>query len=159
LADDAVLERLNSVLEPERALLLAEKTDNDAETVVADQRFRLLATMNPGGDFGKKELSPAMRNRFTEIWVPTACERSDLLRIIDARLMQSSGEQHRRREGLSAVSAAVLDFVAQFALLAPRRRVSLRELLAWAHFCGVAVQRGLSPSQAFVHGYEIFEDC
>jgi midasin len=25
--------------------------------------------MNPSGDFGKKELSPALRNRFTEIWV------------------------------------------------------------------------------------------
>ena len=25
--------------------------------------------MNPGGDFGKRELSPALRNRFTEIWV------------------------------------------------------------------------------------------
>jgi midasin len=25
--------------------------------------------MNPGGDFGKRELSPALRNRFTEVWV------------------------------------------------------------------------------------------
>lgn len=25
--------------------------------------------MNPGGDYGKKDLSPALRNRFTEIWV------------------------------------------------------------------------------------------
>jgi len=25
--------------------------------------------MNPGGDFGKRELSAALRNRFTEIWV------------------------------------------------------------------------------------------
>lgn len=25
--------------------------------------------MNPSGDYGKKELSPALRNRFTEIWV------------------------------------------------------------------------------------------
>lgn len=25
--------------------------------------------MNPSGDFGKRELSPALRNRFTEIWV------------------------------------------------------------------------------------------
>jgi midasin len=25
--------------------------------------------MNPSGDFGKKELSPALRNRMTEIWV------------------------------------------------------------------------------------------
>ena len=29
----------------------------------------MIATMNPSGDFGKKELSPALRNRFTEIWV------------------------------------------------------------------------------------------
>ena len=35
--------------------------------VVAAPGFRLLATMNPGGDFGKKELSPALRNRFTEV--------------------------------------------------------------------------------------------
>ncbi len=27
-----------------------------------------MSTMNPGGDFGKKELSPALRNRLTEIW-------------------------------------------------------------------------------------------
>lgn len=25
--------------------------------------------MNPAGDHGKRELSPALRNRFTEIWV------------------------------------------------------------------------------------------
>lgn len=25
--------------------------------------------MNPSRDYGKKELSPALRNRFTEIWV------------------------------------------------------------------------------------------
>jgi midasin len=29
----------------------------------------MVATMNPSGDFGKKELSPALRNRMTEIWV------------------------------------------------------------------------------------------
>ena len=27
--------------------------------------------MNPSGDHGKRELSPAFRNRFTEIWVPS----------------------------------------------------------------------------------------
>ena len=70
LAGDAVLERLNSVLEPGRALLLAERGDADVEELVAVEDFRLLATMNPGGDFGKRELSPALRNRFTEIWVP-----------------------------------------------------------------------------------------
>ena len=71
LAEDSVLERLNSVLEPEHSLLLAEKplTGRDLEVIRALPSFRLFATMNPGGDFGKRELSPALRNRFTEIWV------------------------------------------------------------------------------------------
>ena len=61
LADDSVLERLNSVLEPERTLLLAEKAGgdgqrNEVEEVVAQESFRLVATMNPGGDYGKKEV-------------------------------------------------------------------------------------------------------
>ena len=55
LADDSVLERLNSVLEPERLLLLAEK-GGDTETITAHENFRVLATMNPGGDYGKKEV-------------------------------------------------------------------------------------------------------
>lgn len=59
LADDSVLERLNSVLEPERTLLLAEKGGGDedvVETITAGEKFRVLATMNPGGDYGKKEV-------------------------------------------------------------------------------------------------------
>lgn len=34
--------------------------------------------MNPGGDYGKKELSPALRNRFTEIWVPSVSDLNEL---------------------------------------------------------------------------------
>lgn len=49
---------------------MAEKGGSDLETITAHSDFCLFATMNPGGDFGKKELSPALRNRFTEIWVP-----------------------------------------------------------------------------------------
>lgn len=37
--------------------------------------------MNPGGDFGKKELSPALRNRFTEIWVPPVDDADELRSI------------------------------------------------------------------------------
>lgn len=58
LADDAVLERLNSVLEPERKLLVSERTTvGDAFEIVAVKGFQLVATMNPGGDYGKKEVS------------------------------------------------------------------------------------------------------
>ncbi len=58
------------MLEPGRTLTLAERGGEGAEVVVAAPGFRLLATMNPGGDFGKKELSPALANRFTTGWVP-----------------------------------------------------------------------------------------
>lgn len=85
LADDSVLERLNSVLEPQRTLLLAEK-GIDNSFVKADESFQFLATMNPGGDFGKKELSPALRNRFTEIWVQPLSGNDDVLQIILSKL-------------------------------------------------------------------------
>lgn len=48
-----------SVLETEKCLVLAEKgsgDDDDVELIKADEAFRLVATMNPGGDFGKKEV-------------------------------------------------------------------------------------------------------
>lgn len=67
LAEDAVLERLNSVLEPGRTLLLAEKGGPVPEKIVAADGFRVVATMNPGGDHGKRELSPALSNRFTQV--------------------------------------------------------------------------------------------
>lgn len=69
LANDSVLERLNSVFESDRILILSEKSSSEAIKIVAKQGFNIVATMNPSGDFGKKELSPALRNRMTEIWV------------------------------------------------------------------------------------------
>jgi midasin len=62
LAEDAVLERLNSVLEPSRTLTLAEKGGEGpvcahelsvgqglSSEVKAHELFRIFATMNPGG--------------------------------------------------------------------------------------------------------------
>lgn len=57
---------------------LAEKGGSDLEKIIAHPKFFILATMNPGGDYGKKELSPALRNRFTEIWVPPVTEMNEL---------------------------------------------------------------------------------
>ena len=45
-----------SVLESEREITVAES--NDAVTYKAHANFRIIATMNPGGDFGKKEVNP-----------------------------------------------------------------------------------------------------
>lgn len=69
LAQDSVLERLNSVLEKEKTIVISEKGDGSVQELIAHKNFMIIATMNPSGDYGKKELTPALRNRFTEIWV------------------------------------------------------------------------------------------
>lgn len=48
-----------SVLEPERTILLAERASGgeaEVEKLQAAEHFQVFATMNPGGDFGKKEV-------------------------------------------------------------------------------------------------------
>jgi midasin len=42
--------------------------------------------LRAGGDYGKKELSPALSNRFTSIWVPAIEDREELLAILESRL-------------------------------------------------------------------------
>ncbi|TBU00002.1 hypothetical protein CWI39_1822p0010, partial [Hamiltosporidium magnivora] len=64
LTDDSVLERINSLLDDSNTLYIPETN----ETIYPNNNFILLATMNPGTDIGKKELSPALRSRFNEIY-------------------------------------------------------------------------------------------
>ena len=128
LAEDSVLERLNSVLEPDRSLVLAEKGGTEIEELKAVENFRIFATMNPGGDFGKRELSPALRNRFTEIWVPSITERDELIQILKERLNPS----------LSEFSILIIDFVEWFKeTVKGKRLISLRDLLAWVKFMNI----------------------
>ena len=129
LADDSVLERLNSVLEPSRSLILAEKSGWQAEKVniTATNGFQLVATMNPGGDYGKKELSPALRNRFTEIWVPMVNSREDRLTIV------RSLWQH---DVLASFSEPLLDFMEWIAeRVGDPAAVGLRDILVCFPFC------------------------
>lgn len=150
LADDSVLERLNSVLEPERSLLLSEKAGSgEPEVIKAADRFRFLATMNPGGDYGKKELSPALRNRLTEIWCPMSRDRQDIIDIADHNL-QRKWIVTRDDKQLS-VAVLIVDFVDWFAASETGRRstVSIRDILSWVQFIN-AVQ--LDTATAYVHG-------
>lgn len=126
LADDSVLERLNSVLEPGRTLLLAEKGTEDTQ-VIASDGFQFLATMNPGGDYGKKELSPALRNRFTEIWVPSLSDTDDMLDIARAKLSRP----------IAAFADGMVAFAAWFGGKYDQSNISsasIRELLTWVEF-------------------------
>ncbi|KAF2821352.1 midasin [Ophiobolus disseminans] len=126
LADDSVLERLNSVLEPSRTLLLAEKGPNDSE-IIASDGFQFLATMNPGGDYGKKELSPALRNRFTEIWVPAMSDLEDILQIVQSKLRLDAAQY----------AQAIVSFSQWFNdkyNTSVSSSISIRDTLAWVSF-------------------------
>ena len=141
LADDSVLERLNSVLESSRTLLLAEKGSDDA-LVVASDGFQFLATMNPGGDYGKRELSPALRNRFTEIWVPPLSDEDDILEIVQAKLSPS----------MVHLARAIVDFSVWHTVTfsGSESSVSVREILTWVEFLNLSPLS--EPYAALLHG-------
>lgn len=107
--------------------------------------------MNPGGDFGKRELSPALRSRFTEIWVPSLEEREDLDRILCTFLVEgllTADDVPRKLPSLEEcianpllcilhVSGPILDFVEWFRAQKGRsgwRLISLRDLITWCRF-------------------------
>ncbi|KAL2832978.1 hypothetical protein BDW59DRAFT_157121 [Aspergillus cavernicola] len=126
LADDSVLERLNSVLEPHRSILLAEKGPIDS-MVVADSGFQFLSTMNPGGDYGKRELSAALRNRMTEIWAPQLSEDEDILPILQMKLQAQA----------DPIPLAMLQFAKWFKRTfqgSSANSLSIRDLLGWVDF-------------------------
>ncbi|KAM4681124.1 midasin isoform 2-T2 [Amazona ochrocephala] len=167
LADDSVLERLNSVLEAEKILVLAEKggqddDDDEVELLVAGKKFRILATMNPGGDFGKKELSPALRNRFTEIWCPQSNGRDDLIQIVKHNLhpgLSLGGINHQGTD----IAELMMDFVEWLTNQEFGRQciLSVRDILSWVNFMNVMVKDEnsakecslfyLSPMMSFIH--------
>ncbi|KAJ2722068.1 AAA ATPase midasin [Coemansia sp. Benny D115] len=144
LADDSVLERLNSVLEPSRTLVLAEQSG--ASSLTAAPAFKFAATMNPGGDYGKRELSPALRNRFTELWAPTTTDVDDLQMILATRLKGVPRAEW--------CAEAILNFVAYLrdtakVLLHP---LSLRDYLFWADFINKTHAQIGDVGASLVHG-------
>ncbi|KAL1494716.1 hypothetical protein ABEB36_010268 [Hypothenemus hampei] len=139
LADDSVLERLNSLLEPERTLLLPEKgidlnNLNNSETVVAHQSFVFIGTMNPAGDYGKKELSPALRNRFTEIWCDTCTDSNDLVMIVNKNLSFQLEIDLGRK---------MIEFIQWFREtdIGKRCTISIRDILTWVYFINKCLKK------------------
>ncbi|CAG8452138.1 711_t:CDS:10 [Ambispora gerdemannii] len=148
LADDSVIERLNSVLESNRLLVLPEKGGRCVEELNAHDEFQFLATMNPGGDYGKKELSPALRNRFTEIWVPPVTDRDDLLKIITTQFNNST---------LLGYGECILAFIEWYysqSVGKTREIMSLRDILTWVTFMNIitTLDEKFKQSVAFKQG-------
>ncbi|RMY02025.1 hypothetical protein D0868_08182 [Hortaea werneckii] len=142
LADDSVLERINSVLESQRTILLAEKGSLDA-FVTADPAFQFFATMNPGGDYGKRELSPALRNRFTEIWVPALSDSEDIVQIVSSKLKPDA------RHCATAIVGFAQWFKARYNTSATSS-ISIRDALAWVQFVNAFAD--VDVTTAVIHG-------
>ncbi|XP_011196368.2 midasin [Zeugodacus cucurbitae] len=169
LAEDSVLERLNCILEPERTVLLAEKggvgeSENPAEiakdfVVQATEGFQFLATMNPGGDFGKKELSPALRNRFTEIWCLPSDTKEDLIQIASNCMLESAQmASNTGKEEITKIASYLVEVVLYMRDVVEKFRYSIRDILAWANY--IASNAHLTFAEKAIFGLEtIFLDA
>ena len=54
----------------------------EADAVARHPDFRIFAAMNPPTDFGKKELPPGIRTRFTELYVAPLTAAEDLQLVV-----------------------------------------------------------------------------
>lgn len=81
LAPSQVLEALNRLLDDNREIYIPEIN----EVIRPHVNFRLFATQNPSGVYGgRKALSKAFRNRFTELYIDEIPEE-ELIMILDKR--------------------------------------------------------------------------
>lgn len=173
LAEDSVLERLNCVLEPERTILLAEKggcsdnfiSDKNSEdsnefVIKANSGFQFLATMNPGGDFGKKELSPALRNRFTEIWCRSIEDKDDLIKIAVHSLKIGYGvlNEPNLEVLLSDIATIIINTVLYIKNNVEKFTYSIRDILAWVQYItknsDLTQKRSLTMQESIIFGLE-----
>jgi midasin (ATPase involved in ribosome maturation) len=157
LTDDAVLERLNSVLEPSRAIVLAEKgmvDGDDSVCVQAMDSFQLFATMNPGGDFGKRELSPALRSRFTEIWVPPVSDLSDIEIVLERMLYMDPSSIVVKSRMIEYFDWFNREVCCDPTVLFSGLVLSLRDVLTWARFVveARAANNAVNVWEAYRHG-------
>lgn len=165
LAEDAVIERINSVLEFSRELTLAEKGGTDIEKIVANPNFRIIATMNPSGDFGKRELSPALRSRFTEIWVPPLSNEIEIKAIIQEILSipidlnNTAIDEVKSFQNLSEfISFNMLNFIKWINRrlaedCGSKAVITIREILAWSTFINeFNPSSGEQVFLAYLHG-------
>jgi midasin len=121
---------------------LAEKGSLDS-FVRAGESFQFFATMNPGGDYGKRELSPALRNRFTEIWVPALSDLDDVAQIVRGKLTS-------QLQGYSGAMVAFAHWFKEQYNTSASSAVSIRDVLAWSEF--VNAFSNLHSVSGVVHG-------
>lgn len=147
LAEDAVIERLNSVLEYQGELTLAEKggmgEDGEDSHIKPHPNFRIIATMNPSGDFGKRELSPALRSRLTEIWIPNSLSFEERKLLVSTYLHIPDSVSLASNTTNEALALTVAEGIVRFTTWIQEKLmtefgisllVSNREIISWTKF-------------------------
>ncbi|MFC1753351.1 AAA family ATPase [Thermoproteota archaeon] len=82
LAKPEIIERLNSLLDDDRMIVVTE--DGEMAPIKAHPNFRLFTTMNPAGHYqGRKPLSNAMRNKFSELYISDVFETDEYKEILE----------------------------------------------------------------------------
>ncbi|PIO74103.1 hypothetical protein TELCIR_03904 [Teladorsagia circumcincta] len=142
------MRRMLVMTEQDRTLLLSD-AGVEVHPVSAREGFQIIATMNPGGDYGKKELSKALRNRFTEVWSSCDYEGSELLEIFDSRL----STEIPKHLVFSEITPAelVINWIADFFkkyMHMFRHSPSVRDVVACAEIYSACVTNGLSQYAA-----------
>lgn len=123
LCSSAILDRLNSVFEPNGKLLMSEKgvtDDNQSENVGKHQEFRAFLTLDPKNG----EISRAMRNRCIELNLEKdTYTQGDLKELIyengitEMHLIDSIYRIHQRVQQLSEFNTFTVSHVCKFAFL------------------------------------------
>ena len=157
MIEDAVIERLNIVLESSRTLTLAEKGGNEV-LIITHPNFRFYSTMNPGDDYGKSELNPALRSRFSEICVSGLNSDEDIILIITEMLPNLNNIDEIKSEEIATLMVEYMKWMNQESLTNTMIgiKVSICEVLSWAKFLvNWNCMNTLDVYVAFVHGVQM----
>ncbi|VWU52702.1 dynein-related AAA-type ATPase, putative, partial [Hepatocystis sp. ex Piliocolobus tephrosceles] len=140
LVEPSVIERLNSVLEYERTLVLTEKGGNHkVNNLKAHDSFFFIGTMNPCGDFGKKDLSTTLKNRFTEIYVEQNQYNSDDFYFLIMKQIQFTKKDTIKQFTAKCIGNLFYQ-ISQNKTLALHITLSIRDSIKWVQFMNIYVR-------------------
>ncbi|GJD10717.1 Midasin [Galdieria sulphuraria] len=164
MASDAVIERLNSVLEPERTLTeyksccsTQDSSHSSSHNLTAHSQFCFVAAMNPASDYGKKECSIAFRSRLTEIWVPPNNAVEEYVGFI-ANAWSKQSPLHVYVKPMQELVICVLNDMDSSPPLERQLLYSMftwRDIRAWMHFIESSREIFQHPFSSYAHGFDL----
>ena len=98
------------------------------------------------------QLSPALRNRFTEIWCPASSGRKDLTEIIEHNL-EPNIHLCNQQDGSSGIGHAIMDFIEWFSSTDVGKRYAMKTLCYYTAFIPSPILTIILPLMLLVLQY------